>query len=273
MKNIVSICLLLLSGAFSAQSLHADHIYNLFVSPKMFELKLGSGPISESIQLKNNSDSPISLSATVRNWTIDEQNNLKTVPTEAESLDQWIVVTPEKITVEAGKEALVHFSVKPHAVTKPGEHRAIIYLTESYPTLSGDGIEVTFRQGIGIYGYSGAVRRAATLKSLKLDRTSGILNIEIENRGNVHTRFDGDYTIWKKGSFPGLKSLPVDLDWPHNKKKPAGLISSGGLNRTPVLAGTSRTIKTLLPVAGIPTGYTVIVTGTIDGEKVEKIFR
>jgi len=273
MKNIVSICLLLLFCALSAHSLHADHIYNLFVSPKLFELKLGSGPISETIQLKNNSDTPVRLGATVWNWTIDEQNNMKTVPSEAESLDQWIVVTPENITVEAGKEALVHFSVKPHAVTEPGEHRAIIFLTESYPTLSGDGIEVTFRQGIGIYGYSGVVRHSSTIKSLKLDRTSGILSIEIENRGNVHTRFDGDYAIWKKGAFPGLKSLPASPEWPHNHKKPAGFITSGSLNRTPVLAGTSRTIKTLLPVAAFPTGYTVIVTGTIDGEKVEKIFR
>ncbi|EAT58973.1 fimbrial biogenesis chaperone [Chlorobium ferrooxidans] len=273
MKYMIWIVLLLVTGVFFGRSLHAYHIYSLFISPQMFELHLGSEPINESIQLTNNSETPFTLQATVRNWTIDEQNNLAILPSDPQSLDQVITVTPENITVEPGKEQVIHFTLKPDPAYEAGEHRAIIFLTETSPSKSMEGVEITFRQGIGIYGYSGAVRRAARLKSLKLDRTSGILNIEIENRGNVHTRFDGDYAIWKKGSFPGLKSLPASLEWPHSNKKPAGFITSGSLNRTPVLAGTSRTIKTLLPVAAVPTGYTVIVTGTIDGEKVEKIFR
>jgi len=272
MKYMAWIFLLLVTGVFFGRSLHAYHSYSLFISPGVFELLLDSLPINESIKLKNNSETPFTLKVTVRNWTIDEENNLALLPSDPQSLDQVITVTPENITVEPGKEQVIHFTLKPDPAYEAGEHRAIIFLTETSPSKSMEGIEVTFRQGIGIYGYSGSIRRNAGLKSLELDRSSGTLNIEIENRGNVHTRFDGDYMIWKKGSFPGVKSPSGFIELPHNKIKPAGFIASGSLNRTPVLAGTCRTIKTVLPVAEVPAGYTVMVTGTIDGMKVEKIF-
>ncbi|NTW68805.1 MAG: molecular chaperone [Chlorobiaceae bacterium] len=273
MKNTVWTGLFLLFGTLFAQSLYADHIYNLFVSPKMFELNLDTQPISESIRLKNNSGNPLSLRATVQNWTIDEENKLKTVPSDTESLDQWIVVTPENITVKPGKEAVVQFSVTPHPSAEPGEHRAIIYITERYPTAIGEGIELTFSQGIGIYGYSGTILRAAILKEMTFERGSGTLSVDIENIGNVHSRFHGDYSIWKKERFAGVKALKGYLNKPDKKNKPQGFIASGSVNTTPVLAGNRRTIKTILPVTGLPAGYIVVVSGSINNQKVEKIFR
>jgi P pilus assembly chaperone PapD len=271
MKNVVSLFILLLLSALFGNTLLADHIYNLSVTPNMIELKIGSEPIRESIRLKNNNETAISLKATINNWTLDEKNNLITVPSDAQSLDRGIVLTPEKVTIEPGKEAVLHFTLTPQSGLEPGEHRAIIYLTEIYPTVTGDGIEITFRQGVGIYGYSGQIRQAAELKKLTFDTATGTLNVDIENTGNVHTRFDGDYAIWKKGTFPGFKSLADYLNKPHNEKKSGGFIASGSMNRTPVLAGNRRTIKTILPIADLPAAYTLVITGTLNGKKFEKI--
>jgi hypothetical protein len=44
------------------------------------------------------------------------------------------------------------------------------------------------------------------------------------------------------------------------------------MNRTPVLAGNRRTIETLLPVTDLPARYTLVITGTLNRKKIEKIF-
>lgn len=272
MKTIASLCLIMLIAAFSGESLLADHIYHVDISPKVLELNIGSKPLETEIRLTNNSDTRLTLKTELHNWTIDEHNSLKIVPSDVQSLDRLIAINPEEVTIEPGKEAIVRISVKPGPVYDPGEHRAILYFTETHPSETLEGYEIVFRQGVGIYGYNAPLRREVLLNNLSFDRASGTLSVDITNKGNVHTRFHGDYAIWKKGAFPGFKSIQRYLDWPHDKKKPEGFEASGSLNITPVLSGTRRTIKTKLPQDALSEGYTVTVTAYLEDEKIEKVF-
>ncbi len=273
MKRFISIFSILWLSVFSTNSLRADDPPGqIAVSPAMFELKIGSQPVNESLRIKNLKKNPITLKVEVYNWALDEKNEVKILPPNPQSIDQWMVINPLSFTVEPGKEQVIRFSVRPRVVPTPGEHRAVVYFLEQPSSASG-GVEVLFKLGVGIYGYTDPVKHAAVLNNLMLDRTSGALHVDLQNNGNVHTRLKGDYAIWKKGTFPGFKSMSNYLNWPKDKKLPEGFIAVGAMNNTPVLAGNRRTITTTIPVPDSKSGdYTVAVQGTIDDKRIEKLF-
>jgi P pilus assembly chaperone PapD len=274
MKRAVKLSIIFLLLVFTGRNLYAEEPPGqVAVSPAMFELNIGSKPVNESIRLKNLKKKPVTLKVEVYNWTLDEQNKLKILPPDPQSLDQWMVINPVSFTIEPGNEQVIRFSIRPRAMPNPGEHRAVIYFTEQIPPTKAGGVEILFKLGVGVYGYADKVQQAAVLNSLTLDKATGTLKADIQNNGNIHTRIKGEYAIWKKGAFPGFKSMGNYFNWPRDKKKPEWFIASGSMNNTPVLAGNRRTIITRIPVPEDNTAYVVTVTGTIDGTKIEKIIQ
>ncbi len=273
MKTILRLGLVLLMASLPTEQLYAnDPPGQIAVSPAMVEMKIGSKPVSQSIRLKNLKKEAVTLKAEVFNWTLDNQNKLKMMPPDGQSLDQWMIINPEIFTIEPGKEQVIRFSVRPRTTPLPGEHRAIIYFTEQSPAMSPEGVEILFKLGVGVYGYADNVRHTSALEGITFDSASKTLKVDILNSGNVHTRLKGDYAIWKKGTFPGFNAINTYLNWPHNKTKPDWFIGAGSMDNTPVLPGTRRTISTRIPLPADKNGYVVTVTGTIDDTKVEKVF-
>lgn len=275
MKRLTAYVIVFILSVFSPHRLNADDPPGqIAVSPSMFELKIGSQPVTESLRLRNLKKKAITLKAEVYNWTIDEQNQLKMVPPNPQSIDQWMVINPVVFTIEPGKEQVVRFSIRPRSIPDAGEHRAIIYFSEQPTAGNVGGVEILFKLGVGIYGYTDPVKHAAVLNSLTLDRATGTLRTDILNSGNVHTRLKGDYTIWQKGTFPGFKATRAYLNLPPDQQRPEGLIAYGSMNNTPVLPGSRRTISTVIQLPDTRTsGYIVAVEGTIDDKKVEKLFQ
>ncbi|MDT9547488.1 MAG: molecular chaperone [Chlorobium phaeovibrioides] len=209
----------------------------------------------------------------VYNWTLDEQNELKIIPPTPQSIDQWMIINPVAFTIESGKEQVVRFSIRPRTTPTPGEHRAIIYFSEQPSPYHQGGVELLFKLGIGIYAYADPVHKNGSLSGISLNRSLKTINVELANTGNVHTRLKGAYAIWKKGTFPGFKTMQSAITMNPDEKKPEGFVAGGSMNNLPVLAGSKKTIVTQIPLPeSNPNGYDVAVTGTVDDQRIEKLF-
>jgi P pilus assembly chaperone PapD len=260
---------LLLCTATPSILMAGDPPGQIAVSPSMFELNIGTKPLTRSIRLKNLKKHPIVLKVDVYNWTLDNDNSLKEIPPTAQSIDQWMIINPVSFTIEPGREQVIRFSIRPTTTPAPGEHRAIIFFTELPPEDNPGGVEVLFKLGVAVYAYADPIRHAGVLTSISLDRAGRMINVGLQNNGNVHTRMKGEYSIWKPGSFRGFKKSGMDF----TREQPEWFIAGGNMNNTPVLAGNHRVISTSIPLPAENQGsYVVAVQGTVDDRKIEKVF-
>ena len=274
MKHYIHLFIIPIVALMLSQRLLADTPPGqIAVSPSVLEVKIGSKPVNESIRLRNLKNIPVTIKVDVYNWTLDEHDKVKILPPAAKSIDQWMVINPVKFTIEPGKEQVIRFSIRPQSTPIPGEYRAMISFTQQSAGLNAGGVEVLFNLGVGVYGYADPLKHAAILNSLTFDRSTGALKVDVQNNGNVHTRLKGDYAIWKKGTFPGFKEMSNYLNLPKGQKHPEGFIASGIMNNAPVLAGSKRTITTLIPLPKGNEEYIVAVEGDIDDKRIEKIFQ
>jgi fimbrial chaperone protein len=276
-KNLICTGILLLI-AFSSIDLFASTAPGQFaISPPFFELSLGNKPLNESIRVLNLKKEPLKIKVEVYNWTMDEKNIVKIIPGTEQSLDQWMLINPLSFTIEPQGTQIIRFSIRPRTKPEPGEHRAIIYLTEqasdTLKTESG-GVKVLFRYGMSVYADTEPIKKSSTLTSFTFDKASSVLKADINNTGNVRTRFKGEYTIWKTGTFPGFNNMSNYIGKSKSEKKqPEGLLGSGVLNSAPVLPGQRRTIVTPVGIGDNKiVSYVLAVKGSLDDKPVEKLF-
>lgn len=245
----------------------------LSVYPITFEeLKIGDKPVNESISVHNLKKKPVSMHVELYTWTHDEHYRVKLIAPTPQTLDQWMVVSPLRFTIPAGGEQTVRFSIRPRVKPEPGEHRAILYLSEEEnPEKKSGTIQMLGQYGIGIYGAVEPIKREAGLSSLSFDHKTKTLSASVRNHGNVHTRLRGSYSVWKKGAFPGLKvakALPATFE---EGKKPEGLITSGTFAGGPTLPGFNRTYQSRLAIPDNSGVFVVAFTGELDGVAVDKV--
>lgn len=237
------------------------------ISPSIFEeLHLGNKPLNETIRFFNFKDEPVAVIVSVHNWTLDKNNKIKLLPPNPQSLDQWITINPLKFTVPPGSNRPIRFSIQPREKPNPGEHRAIVYFSEDPSKKASENnqtMKTRFRIGVGIYAIADSPVKKGVLHSFRLENDK--LRADIENTGNVHIRFKGQYAIWDSDAFPGENNH--DKLFPANKEsqKPDGLLAKGFLNRFPVLPGTRRTIETPLPGMGKTGKFVIAIKDTLAG--------
>lgn len=235
--------LLLLAGA-AAEA--ADPPPMIAVSPSRFELELGSTPSVESLRVFNFGKKPVEVQVNLATWDLDEQNQVRLVEPNEQSLDQWIVINPLRFSVPSGKSQSVRFSIRPRIRPEPGEHRAMIYFDQVLPEASRDEqMRVKFRVGVAIYGTVGEVKRSGVLHSVDLEQGSNPVRagLQISSVGTAHVRIDGHFSIWPASAYPGLDSSErdFDLDVP-SAVVPEAVVSAANLPGIPVLAGNCRQI-------------------------------
>ncbi len=255
-------------GAMLAPSANALEIA---VSPARFELSIDNKRKTQTLEIVNSADREVEIGVDLANFDLDENNRLRVLPPNEQSLDQWIAINPTRVKIPAQGRRTMRFAIRPQVEPEAGEHRAVIFLNED-KTDDVDGLNFKFRIGVVVYGQVGEANRAAKLHSVGSDQRG--LTLDIENVGNAHTRFKGLYAIWDANSYPGdaaAKSLLRSIEETRNPSEDVvapGTLAAGVMAQTPVLPGARRTIVQGLPDTATSGQRKVYLLGKLGDEPV-----
>jgi len=244
------------------------------VTPPRMELDINSkNTRSNSIKISNLSDKPVEMKAYVRNWTMDEKNQLEDSPSNEQSLDQWIVFTPSRFTIPPRSTQTVRFGIRPKVKPALGEHRAVIYLEEiAADNLNSQTINTLGRVGVVVYGYTGEVKRVGMVNSVTVDTKPNVIKavFDVANQGNAHIRMTGQYAIWRAANYPGAKATqPIAGAGNPNTKLPANIVQAGVLELPPILPNNRRQLLQPLSRQLPPGNYVLDINGNLSGMAVD----
>ncbi len=216
----------------------------LGVAPTRFEIDLDEGPSTHSVRVLNLSQRDTLVEVEVLNFDLDEDNKVRILPPDEQSLDQWMVLNPLQFRIPAAGSQAVRFSIRPRVEPAAGEHRAMLYFTEVVDPDAppAQGIRALHRIGIAVYAWAGEETRSATVHGLIVAERSATLDVEAT--GTAHVRAAGTWSVRTLGDPP---SIPA----------------SGELPSTPVLPGTRRSISIPVPADLEPGEYRILVEGTV----------
>lgn len=270
-KTAKSIVLSLISLFIASPSVNA---IDIGVSPPRMELDIKAKQTrSNTIEITNLSNKPAQMKAYVKNWTMDEKNQVQDSPSDEQSLDQWIVFTPSRFTIPARSTQTVRFAIRPKVKPNPGEYRAVIYLEEIAPeNPDSTNINTLGRVGVVIYGYAGEIKRVGTVNSVTVETKPNLIKavFDVSNQGNAHIRMAGQYAIWRAANYPGAKATqPINgVDNPKTKL-PANVMKAGILELPPVLPNTHRQISLPLIRKLPPGNYVLDINANLSGTPVD----
>jgi hypothetical protein len=253
--------LLLLSAALAAP-VRAQ----IAISPIIQETRLDQPAKVMTFRLTNFDNRPRQVSASVANWTINENGDIRVLPSDETSLDRWVIVSPLQFTLAPKSSQTIRVAIRPAMELAPGEHRAMVYFDEKLAPRTADqkGMRGAFRIGAAIYAYQGEPQRLGHILGLKADASG--LRGQMTSEGSSHARLEGYYAIWRADAFPGLAASPFAslTTAPPKKAWPAGVADASELNHVPVLPGGRRPLQA--PFAKLPPGsYVVEFRGGMSG--------
>jgi hypothetical protein len=264
------------SGAVSVKKPEGveDPPAQIAASPSRIELEIGTRPANGSIKLFNLGKKPVTITTSVQHWDLDKNNKIRVIGPTPQSLDQWIIINPVNFTIPAGKTQTVRMSIRPNVVPEPGEHRAIIYFDQVMARdVPSNGVVITFRLGIVVYGLAGDLVRSGELTDIRFPRKNGqgLLQFDVKSTGNAGIRINGQYSIWPRAAFPGDDRVPVyQLD---NKKEiRETVLAAGRITVLPVLANTSRTLTTPITLPAAAGDYILFVQGSLGEQSFKRKF-
>jgi hypothetical protein len=231
------LCTLILLFALSAGftfTAPAATAATISVSPPRFELYGNPGDVlNEKIKINNPTDADITYQVELENFTAqgdegnvdfyDPQSN------ESYSLAKWITVEPTRLTVPAGQERILNYTIRIPRSGEPGGHYASVLVKLAGGDVAGGGASVQSRVGtLILLRVSGDVNEALQLENFRTDNSyyqAGpvTFNLRTKNSGNVHVAPTG--TIVVTNLF-GRKVKEIQL------------------NQANVLPGASRQVKT-----------------------------
>ena len=199
---LVSRALLVLCGLLFATSLQAQPAPRMGISPDRYQIVFDErGGETQSILVQNMSDEPLSLSLSVSNWALNDENQITVVPPTESSLDQWIVINPMRVTIPPGAPQTIRWAIMPRLKPEEGEYRAIIFVEEELPPrekVEGTEVRMKMRYGLPIYAHVGSTIESAQLNDIAVTRLGDRLNLDITNDGNIHARLSGNLVYGPK---------------------------------------------------------------------------
>jgi hypothetical protein len=140
---------------------------------------------------------------------IEEDGQKVFLEGEKSDLAFWIK-TQSSVTLEAGKQAIIPFTIEVPESASPGGHFAVIWWsTAPASSETGQQVAIVTRAGILVYlRVSGEIKEEAGLLSFKAAKRffSGLpieFEYVLENSGNVHLKPEGELRI--KNIFGGAK--------------------------------------------------------------------
>lgn len=243
------------------------------ISPPRMEVDINSRKgRSNSIKLTNFADKPVQMKAYVKNWTMNEKNQLKNIPSTETSLDRSIIFTPSKFTIPARGTQTVRFAIRPKIKPAAGEHRAVIYFEEIPSNTESETVSTKAAIGVVVYAYSGKIKRIGNINSVTVDAKPNAINavFDVSNKGNAHVRMQGQYAIWKAANYPGAKATQWIKNVGNNKKLPANVIRVGKLELPPVLPSENRKLLQTLTEKLPPGNYVLDINAGLSGTPIDK---
>ena len=214
------------------------------VSPSRFEVEIGPRPTTESLRLFNFGDRTIEVQVSAASWDLDENNRVRHLEPDEQSLENWLILNPLRFTVEPGKSQAVRFSIRPRVEPDPGEHRAMVYFTEVLPEdTEQSAMRIAFRLGVAVYAFASDTVRSGSLDRVTIESGSRTTDIgfHITSTGNAHIRLIGRMGVWHADAYRSPGSMPLlDARGAPPEELPEGLVRLQALPTTPVLAGSTR---------------------------------
>jgi len=246
----------------------------LSVSPPRMELDINSRKgRSNTIKITNFTNKPVQIKAYVQNWTMDEKNQVKEIPSTQQSLDQWILFTPSKFTIPAQGTQTVRFAIRPKIQPTAGEHRAVIFFEEIASNKESETVGTKARIGVVVYAYSGEIKRVGSVNSVTVDTKPNAIKavFDVSNKGNAHVRMRGQYAIWNAANYPGAKATQFIKNAGNSKNKlPANVVGVGNINVPPVLPNTNRQLLQTVTEKLPPGNYVLDINAELSGVPVDK---
>lgn len=270
-KNL-SIALSLI-GLFSLAMPRANAI-EVSISPPRLEVEMNGKNRTQSININNLGKQPIEMRVYVRSWTTNEENKLQEIESNEQSLDQWIVFTPSRFTIQPGRSQTIRFAIRPKVQPKSGEHRAVFYFEQIPPESQNQAAVVTIaRLGAIVYAYAGEIKRVGMLNSVNVNSKPNAVTavFDISSSGNAHVRMRGQYAVWRAANYPGASATKPLPDVGNSQAKlPNDVLQVGTLELPAVLPATRRQL--LLPIAKkLPPGnYILDLNGELSGVSIDK---
>lgn len=242
--------LALISTLLATTWANAQPAPRMGISPDRYNITFDErGGETQSLLIQNMSEEPLTLSLSVSNWELDENNQIAISPPTETSLDQWIVINPLKITVPPGSPQTVRWAVMPRLKPVEGEYRAIIFIEENLPEQQQSNsteVRMKMRYGMPIYAHVGEVVETAELHNIEVSRLGDRLSADLTNVGNKHARLSGNFGIWKKDQFPGTEEALKLLN--AESEENAGEFLRAPLPPSVILPGNRRALPVDLPV-------------------------
>jgi P pilus assembly chaperone PapD len=239
-------------------------------SPARFELDWNGKGSTESLAIINVSDKPLSVTVAVKNWDLDENNRTRNLPPTEQSLDQWIMINPLSFSIDPGSRQTLRFSIRPKVKPAPGEHRAMIYISEIPEPGNNkeDEMSFTFNFGLPVYLHVGKEKRTGELHGTDIvaAREGHYVALDFESTGTAYARLDASYASWKKEEYPGIEtaiSSIAKLEKLGDEEKSELPYLHGELAGTPVLPGYRRKIYSRLETPAVKGEYITVVAGKI----------
>lgn len=244
------------------------------ISPPRMEVDINSRKgRSNTIKVANFSKKPVRMKAYVKNWTMDEENQLKNIPSTPQSLDQSIRFTPSKFTIPAGGTQTVRLAIRPKIKPESGEHRAVIYFEEIASNTESVAVKAKAAIGVVVYAYAGEIKRVGKVNSVTVDTKPKAIKavFDVSNKGNAHIRMRGQYAIWRAANYPGAKATQFIKNVGNsNKKLPTNVVGVGNIKLPPVLPNTNRQLLQTVTEKLPPGNYVLDINAELSGTPIDK---
>lgn len=243
----------------------------LAISPSRIEIS-PEKKANESITVLNLGSKPMQVEVYVQNWDFDANNNYRALPPNEQSLDQWLIINPVRLTIPAKSQQTVRLAVRPRVEPEPGEHRAMVFFRQLNE--DGKGFNFKFNVGVPIYAYFGDVKREADVLGMEFDPIKLQFVFDIASKGNSYVRPEGVFVAMKATDAGSDADILKRLDLEKMTVDGLGALASGKLSAKPVFAGTRRQVTSPVPIKEILNEpYVVAIKVTLAGQTFSEVYR
>lgn len=200
------------------QPAHAQVGKAVTIIPPKFELFSNPGDtIVEKIKVQNESDSPLTFSVVVEDFTTSGEEGqvvLEGEDTSTYSLARWIEPETKDLILQPNEERSINFLINVPRDAEPGGHYAsILFSTGADQDVPGSAVVAQRIGSLILLRVSGNVNEQANIESFSVPGYSekGPVNfsLRVKNEGNVHVRPEGTYVIQ---NLFGNKIAEIPLD-------------------------------------------------------------
>ena len=279
-------CALLISFNVQAQSVDLQNKLQprMAISPPRIDLELNESGLAEGdFTVLNFGSKPMAIELSLVHWDLDENSQVRVIDSTEQSLDQWLVVNPLRFVVNPNDSQTVRFGVRPRVAPEPGEHRAMVYISDVSQREKGVPLAVNYRYGLPIYGHVGKKIIKPNVHGITVEPSDKISNghdiiVDWENLGTAHVKPIAHIGLWSQSQFPGADAAIQYLEQYKKDKdvEVVGVVQPEKyipLFSNPVFPGLRKPQRTALEDANLDPGiYHIVVFGHIGPVELKESF-